>query len=52
MTLAQAAVFDSRQIVKPVPIVAKDLLPLIAAANDVINVLRIPPVVSWPRRRT
>ena len=52
MTLAQAVVFDSLQMVKPVPIVAKDFLPLIATDNDVINALRIPPVVSWPRRRT
>jgi len=28
---------DSLQIVKPVPIVAKDLLPLLATDNDVIK---------------
>jgi hypothetical protein len=36
-TLSPAVGFDSLQIVKPIPIIAKDLLPLIALNDDVIK---------------
>ncbi len=36
-SIALPVVFDSIQIGKPIPIVAKDLLPLIATDNDVVK---------------
>jgi len=34
---ALAVVFNSLQIVKPIPIVPKDFLPLVATDNDVVK---------------
>ena len=39
ITLALALVIDSLKIVKPVPLVAKDVLPLIATGNDMGDAL-------------
>jgi len=39
LTLALAIVIDSLKIVKPVPLVGKDVLPLIATGNDMGNAL-------------
>ena len=39
MTLALAVAIDSLKIVKPVPLVATDVLPLIATGNDMGHAL-------------
>jgi hypothetical protein len=47
-SVALTVMLNSLQVVKPVAIVAKDFLALIAPDNNVVKRLRILPAVSWP----